>query len=91
MFDQYSAIDCGAQEIDIIMEVSLLLSHTTMPQEGHFDALLHVFSYLKQKHNSRMIFSPMYPDIDLRDFIKCDWWNFYDNVKEAVQPNAQEP
>ena len=50
--------------INIQTEVSVLLSHLAMPREGHLDALLHIYSYLGCKHNSRMAFDPTYPTID---------------------------
>ena len=33
--------------IDIMTEVSMLSSHLAMPREGHLDAVLHVYAYLK--------------------------------------------
>ena len=74
--------------IDIMTEVSLLASHSAMPREGHFDALVRLFSYLKWKHNTRMVFDPTYPMIDMADFKQRDWANFYGDVKEAIPPNA---
>ena len=34
--------------IDIITEVSLLSSHLALPQEGHLDAVFHLFAYLEK-------------------------------------------
>lgn len=51
--------------IDVIMGVSLLaLQQLAMPREGHLDVGLHVFVYLRNKHNTRMVFDPTYQDID---------------------------
>jgi hypothetical protein len=58
--------------VDIITETSLLASQTAMPREGHLDAMLRMFAYLKNKHNSRMVFDPTYPKIDMSDFKQCD-------------------
>jgi hypothetical protein len=77
--------------VDIITEVSLLASQTAMPREGHLDAMLRMFAHLKIKHNSRMVFDPTYPTIDMNDFKECDWKNFYGNVKEAIPTDAPEP
>ena len=49
-----------------------------------------MFAYLKSHHNARLMLNPSYPDIDMGDFIECDWKNFYGDVKEAVPPNAPE-
>jgi hypothetical protein len=62
--------------IDIAPKISLLSSHLAYPREGHLEAALHVMAYLKQKHNSRLIFDPTYPDIDMSSFPKMTGPNF---------------
>ena len=62
-----------------------------MPREGHLDAVFHIYAYIKNKHNSRMIFDPTYPNIDSSVFKECDWREFYGDVKEAIPPNAPPP
>ncbi len=54
--------------IDIATEVSLLSSHLAYPHEGHLETALHIMSYLSQKHNTRLIFDPTYPKIDMGQF-----------------------
>jgi hypothetical protein len=58
---------------------------------GHLEAALHVFSYLKSKSNSRLIFDPKEPNVGKSDFVECDWSNFYPGVEEALPPNAPKP
>ena len=70
--------------VDIITEVSVLSSHLALPREGHLEAVYHIFAYLRKKHNSRMVFDPCYPNIDMTGFKECDWKNFYGDVKEAI-------
>ena len=77
--------------VDIMTAVSQLASHCALPREGHLDAMLQIYAYLKGRHNSRMAFDPTYAAIDESVFIKCDWKNFYGEVKEAIPPNAPEP
>ena len=77
--------------IDIITEVSLMSSHMAMPREGHLDAVLHIFGYLKVKYNSRMCFDPTVSYCDESSFKKCDWKQFYGNVEEAIPSNAPTP
>ena len=50
---------CELGQIDICTEVSMLFSYSAMPHEGHLEAALHVFLYLKSKSNSRLIFDLM--------------------------------
>jgi hypothetical protein len=77
--------------VDIIMEVSKMASQMAAPREGHLDALLHMFGFLKINHNSRMAYNPSYPTIDMSAFKECDWKQFYGDVKEAIPSNAPEP
>ncbi len=77
--------------IDITTEVSMLSSYLACPGEGHLENTLHVMGYLRLKHNSRLIFDPTYPDIDLTAFPSFDWTEFYGNVVEAIPPDISPP
>ena len=50
---------------DMITELSMLEIQFAMPREGHLEAIFHIYAYFKIKHNSRMIFDHIYPDIDM--------------------------
>jgi hypothetical protein len=76
---------------DIVTEVSMLLSYLAFPREGHLEAAIHVMGYLQLKHNSRLIFDPTYPDIDLDSFSSFDWTEFYDGVTEAIPTDMPKP
>ena len=56
--------------VDIATEVSLLSSFLAYPREGHLETALHIMGYLKNKHNTRLVFDPTYPNIDMGDFPK---------------------
>eukprot|EP00804_Cyclotella_cryptica_P006001 CCRYP_000235-RA/>CCRYP_000235-RA protein AED:0.46 eAED:0.46 QI:0/0/0/1/0/0/2/0/84 len=56
-----------------------------------YSAALGVFSYLKSKSNSRLIFDPMEPDVEKSNFLECDWSDFYPGASEALPPNAPKP
>jgi hypothetical protein len=77
--------------IDIATEVSMLSSYLACPRKGHLKNALHVMGYLRQKHNSRLIFDPTYPDIDQTAFPSFDWTEFYGNVEEAIPPGMPPP
>ena len=77
--------------MDIITEVSMLASQLALLREGHLEAVFHIYGYLRNKHNSRMVFDPTYPEIDMSVFKECDWKEFYGEVSEAIPPNAPEP
>jgi hypothetical protein len=46
---------------------------------------------LEKKHNSRLVFDPTYPEIDMSEFKECDWKEYYGEVSEAIPPNAPSP
>ena len=77
--------------IDITTEVSMLASQMALPQIGHLNVALHVFAYLKCKHNSRIVFDPMTPEITDGNFKKHEWVNFYGDITEALPRNAPKP
>jgi hypothetical protein len=77
--------------IDIITEVSMLSTYLCLPREGHLDAVFHVFSYLALHQNSRVVFDPTYPSVDMGAFIQTDWKSMYGDVKETIPPDAPVP
>ena len=75
----------------MMTEASMLASHLAMPREGHLESIFFIYAYPKQKYNSRLAFDPTYPSIDMSDFKECGWKQFYDDVTEAMPPNAPGP
>jgi hypothetical protein len=78
------------RRVDIATEVSMLALHCALPREGHLHAVLHIYSYLSKRHNSRMVFDPSQPGL-LTDFSICDRNEFYRGAEEAIPSNAREP
>jgi hypothetical protein len=77
--------------IDIATEVSFLSSHLAYPCKGHLETALHIMSYLSQKHNTRLIFDPTHPKIDMGQFPQYNWTEFYSNVEEAIPVDMPKP
>jgi hypothetical protein len=78
--------------IDIITEVSELASHLALPREGHLDeAIFHLFSYVKKRHNARAVSDPSYPLIDMMSFKECNCKAFYGDAEKAIPPQALPP
>ena len=77
--------------VDMITEVSHLASYLAAPRRGHLEAAVHVYSYLKLKHNSRLVFDPTYKDVDQSAFQVHDWKHFYGEIEEPVPLNAPKP
>jgi len=83
------AVELG--RIDIATEVSMLSSFLAMPRDGHLQQVFHIFAYLKQHHNSRIVFDPTYPDLEYEKFERNEWKNFYGDMKEEIPDNIPEP
>jgi hypothetical protein len=77
--------------IDIVTKVSLLSSHLAYPREGHLETALHIMYYLCQKHNTRFIFDPTYPKIDMGMFPQYNWTKLYGNIEEAIPADMPAP
>ena len=85
------AVELG--RIDILYEVMRLSSFNAQPREGHFKAVLRIFSYLKKHLNSRLVLddkpimvSPhmFQPDVDWNDF-------YPDAAEEKCPPHMPLP
>jgi hypothetical protein len=72
------------ERIDIIAEVSMLSTYLFFPREGHLEDVLHVFTYLGIHQNSRVMFDPTHPAVDMGTFIKTDWKSMYGDVKKMI-------
>jgi hypothetical protein len=77
--------------IDIMIDVSLLSSHTLQPRQGHLDQVFHIFGYLKRNRCAAIVFDESSVDWDENSFTKHDWSDFYRNAKELIPTNAPPP
>ena len=67
----------------------MMSSHLAFPREGHLEAVFHMFAYLKNNHNSEMVFNPSEPDIDMSDFPREDLsLSIYGDVREDIPPTC---
>ena len=55
----------------------MMASQMSMPREGHLEAVLHVFLFLRQRYNSSMAFDSTYPTINMNDFKEWELKGFY--------------
>ena len=80
--------------VDICLEVSMMSSHLALPREGHLEALLHIFSYLKKYHNTELVYDPSDPAIAQSEFEVEDWASSefgHLEGKEELPPKMPEP
>jgi hypothetical protein len=85
MSDWRPAVVHGNWRIDLCTEVSLLPAYLAAPREGHLDAPLHLRANLKQRHNTRLVFDQISPEIEFEAFdYDKPWIDFYGDVKEPM-------
>jgi hypothetical protein len=83
------AVELG--RIDIAQETSMMARFTTLPREGHWEAVLGMFSYVKKHLRSRLVFDDMPRDFTGVNFIEADWKDMYPGIKEEDPPGAPPP
>ena len=76
------AVEVG--RVDILLEVSLLLSHLALLRAGPIQAVYIVFVYLKQVPKRRLYFERDHPDISEDRFHDIDWDTFNRVAAEAI-------
>jgi hypothetical protein len=76
--------------VDLDVEVSMMSSHLALPREGHLKEIYHIFAYLKAHSNTKTVFNPTPPIIDMTLF-ECQDWSFsaygYEELKEELPNN----
>ncbi len=81
------AVELG--RIDITAEVSMLAAYASAPRTGHFNALMHIFSYLDRHERSKLVFDDTYQNITGEQ--SYEWEGFYPYAKEDVPENVPTP
>ena len=59
--------------MDIILEASEMDPMMVIPREVHLEHILHMFVYLRIRHNISMVFDLTEPEIDDSQFVCEDW------------------
>jgi hypothetical protein len=74
--------------IEIITEVSILSIHLCFPREGRLEAVFHVCAYMGLHHNTRVVYDPTYPSVDMGTLIETDLKSMYGDVKDMIPSDA---
>jgi hypothetical protein len=77
--------------VDICHAVSLMSRFNALPRQGHLEAVLRIFGYLKQHKNSKLVFDPHIRDFPDESFASHDWTEMYPDAKEELPDHAPEP
>jgi len=77
--------------IDLMHSVALMSRFRNAPREGHMEAVLRIFGYVKGHLRSRLVFDPAYRDWTTVDWYDgADWKEFYPDAVELIPPGAPE-
>ena len=68
----------------------MLATFNSMPRKGHLHAVLHLFAYLQNNIDWRLVMDPQYHE-DLPSLEKHDWEEFYPWAKDEEPPDMPEP
>ena len=79
------------RRVDILLETSLMSTHLTLPRQGNFEQLHHIFGYLKLNPKRKLFFDLQHHNIDERAFKEHDWYDFYHDTKERLPSDAPNP
>lgn len=66
-----------------------MASCMVLQRDGHLSQLYHYFAYLRDSHNTELVFDPTKPEIDEASFVVEDWKDaVYGTYFEEKPPNA---
>ena len=54
--------------VDICLEVSMMSLHLVLPRTGHLDQVFQIFVYLKKYHNTKLVYDPSDPVVNIEKF-----------------------
>ena len=78
--------------MDIMTEVSQLSSFLVAPREGHMEAVLYIFAYLRKHVDQVMLFNPHECEVRQSDFADIrQWKDLYGEVQEEVPIGMPAP
>jgi hypothetical protein len=76
--------------IEISAEVSMLAAFSCAPRQGHLDAVLHLFAWLKMHKRSKLVFDPSPMERPAAPEAH-GWETFYSSAKEKIPLDMPEP
>ena len=76
---------------DVLYATNTLARYNAIPREGHLNAMLRVFGYLKFHDKAKLVFDIRKFDLELGEEIKHEWKELYPNAREELPPDAPEP
>jgi hypothetical protein len=78
--------------VDLTQSVALMSRYRSAPREGHMDAVLRIFGYIKSHDRSKLVLDWQYKDWSNVNWSEgADWKEFYPDAEEALPPGAPEP
>ena len=76
---------------DIAYTISTLARYSALPRQGHMDAMIRVFGYLKKTKGAKILFDPRQPDYSSFKFQQHKWEGVYAGAREEIDPSFPTP
>jgi len=77
--------------IDICHAVGVMSRYNALPRQGHLDAVIRIFAYLKHHKNSKLVFDTCQRDFPESSFIQHDWTEMYPDATEDIPERYPVP
>ena len=76
---------------DCAFAVNNLARYSMAPREGHLQAMMHVFGYLKKFRKGKLLIDPSKPDHSAYEVQEHNWSEMYPDAEEELPPDMPEP
>jgi hypothetical protein len=76
---------------DIHFSISTMGRYSAAPREGHMQAMLRLFGYLKHHMTRKLVIDTTMMDHSEVNFVKHNWSELYPGAKEELPPDMPEP
>ena len=80
--------EVGLGQVDILLEAALMYTYLALPRRGQLEQVFHMSGYLKANLKRKLCLNPQHPTIYERSFSAYDWYDFYQDAKEAIPADA---
>ncbi len=76
---------------DCAFAVNNLARYSMAPREGHLQAMMHVFGYLKKFRKGKLLIDPSKPDHSAYEVQEHNWSEMYPDAEEELPPDMPKP
>ena len=76
---------------DIAYATNTMARFSMQPREGHYNAMIRIFAYLKRWSKGKLVIDPSYPNHDHYETQEYDWTELYPDAEEELPYDMPAP